>query len=84
MKILMAIVFCLTIYFLPTGIALLLNKRAKLSLFVLNLAIGWTTIGWIFALFMVLRAQRDYEKDRVYVKTGFSTFMASLLLTGSA
>ena len=32
----LGVLFCLTIYFLPFGVGLIRNKRAKLTLFVLN------------------------------------------------
>ena len=44
------LVFILTIYMLPTGIAMLRNKRNKLSIFSLNLLLGWTLVGWVVAL----------------------------------
>ena len=50
MRILLGILFCLTLYFLPFGIALIRNKKAKLAIFALNLLGGWTVILWIIAL----------------------------------
>ena len=49
-RVLLGIVFLMTIYMLPTGIALLRNKRNKASIFVLNLLLGWTFVGWVIAL----------------------------------
>ena len=40
----------LILYFLPTLIALLREKRDKLSIFLLNFFLGWSVIGWIIAL----------------------------------
>ena len=40
-------VFCL-VYFLPTLIGL--RKRNAPAIFMLNLLLGWTGIGWIVAL----------------------------------
>lgn len=37
-------------YFLPSIIALLRSKRDTLSIFLLNLFLGWSVIGWIVAL----------------------------------
>jgi hypothetical protein len=37
-------------YFLPSIIALARSKRNILSIFLLNLFLGWTFIGWVVAL----------------------------------
>jgi hypothetical protein len=37
-------------YFLPTIVALVRSKRDALSIFLLNLFLGWTLLGWIIAL----------------------------------
>lgn len=38
------------IYFLPTILALARGHLSTLAIFVLNLFLGWTMIGWIIAL----------------------------------
>jgi len=47
---LIGIAFVLSVYMLPTGIAMLRNKHNKMSIFALNLFLGWTFIGWVVAL----------------------------------
>ncbi|MGE5083423.1 MAG: superinfection immunity protein [Acidobacteriota bacterium] len=42
--------FGFVMYFLPSIIALARNKRDTLAIFLLNLFLGWSVIGWIFAL----------------------------------
>jgi hypothetical protein len=42
--------FGFVLYFLPTIIALVRSKRDTLSIFLLNLFLGWSIIGWIIAL----------------------------------
>jgi hypothetical protein len=37
-------------YFLPSIIALARSKRDLLAIFLLNLFLGWTVIGWIVSL----------------------------------
>ena len=37
-------------YFLPTIIGVARSKRDLLSIFLLNLFLGWTLIGWVVAL----------------------------------
>jgi len=40
----------LVIYFLPSFIALLRQHKNKLSIFLLNLFLGWTVLGWVSSL----------------------------------
>jgi len=42
--------FGFLVYFAPTIVALARHKRNTLSIFLLNLFLGWTLIGWIVAL----------------------------------
>jgi len=42
--------FGFVMYFLPAILALARNKRDTLSIFLLNLFLGWTLIGWVVAL----------------------------------
>jgi T4 superinfection immunity protein len=42
--------FPLVMYFLPSIIALLRSKRDTLAIFLLNLFLGWSVIGWFVAL----------------------------------
>jgi hypothetical protein len=42
--------FGLVFYFLPTIVALVRERHDKLSIFLLNLFLGWSLIGWIIAL----------------------------------
>ena len=37
-------------YFVPTIIAFARSKRDVMSIFLLNLFLGWTLIGWVVAL----------------------------------
>ena len=38
------------LYFLPSIIALARSKRDLLAIFLLNLFLGWSVIGWVVAL----------------------------------
>ncbi len=46
----MAIVIIIIIYFIPSLIALIGNKRNRCAIFALNFFLGWTFIGWVIAL----------------------------------
>jgi hypothetical protein len=45
----------LVMYFLPSLIALARSKRDLLSIFLLNLFLGWSVIGWVVALVWALK-----------------------------
>ena len=49
----MLIVLILT-YFLPTVIALVRGHLSALAIFLLNLLLGWTIIGWFVAFILSL------------------------------
>lgn len=44
----------LFMYFIPTGVA---KKRDRAMVFVTNLFLGWTIIGWVVALALAVRPQ---------------------------
>ena len=43
-----ALIFAL--YFIPTLIAFLRQHKNKLAIFILNLFLGWTVLGWVVSL----------------------------------
>ena len=52
--------FGFLMYFLPAIIALARNKRDTLSIFLLNMFLGWTGIAWIIALVWALKEDVPY------------------------
>ena len=44
------VVLIFTVYFLPTLIAFLIQHKNKLAIFLLNLLLGWTILGWVGSL----------------------------------
>ncbi len=44
----------IAIYFIPTIIGIVRKKSNLLLIFLLNLLLGWTLIGWIVALILAL------------------------------
>ncbi|MBT6188056.1 MAG: superinfection immunity protein [Candidatus Marinimicrobia bacterium] len=46
----LTIVFILVLYFLPTIKAWDRDNKNRMAIFVLNLLLGWTFIGWVVAL----------------------------------
>lgn len=48
--------FGFVLYFLPTVIALVRDKRDKLSIFLLNIFLGWSVIGWIASLVWAVKS----------------------------
>lgn len=55
------------IHFLPTIIAGLRGARSVVGIFLLNLFLGWTVIGWVVALIWSLRNEPKY----LYVSQGY-------------
>lgn len=47
--------FGFVFYFLPSIVAFARGKRDAASIFVLNLLLGWTAIGWVVALVWALK-----------------------------
>jgi hypothetical protein len=45
-------------YFLPTVVALVRDRHDRLSVFLLNLFLGWSLIGWVIALLWALKSDR--------------------------
>jgi len=48
--------FGFVFYFLPSLVAVARSKRDTLAIFLLNLLLGWTIIGWVFALVWAVKA----------------------------
>jgi len=44
------VVLIFGVYFLPTLIAFLRQHKNKLAIFLLNLLLGWTVLGWVASL----------------------------------
>lgn len=44
------VVLMFVLYFLPTLIAFLRKHKNKLAIFLLNLLLGWTVLGWVASL----------------------------------
>jgi len=47
---LLFLAFLLLIYIVPTIVAFKRDKRNRIAIFVLNILLGWTLIGWVVAL----------------------------------
>jgi hypothetical protein len=45
------------IYFAPTTIAFTSNKQDKVKIVAVNFLLGWTIIGWIYALISSLKKE---------------------------
>ena len=61
----MGFIVCCLLYFLPSIIAH--RKHAFMGVFLLNLFLGWTVIGWFAALIWACTAE---EYPRVYAVAG--------------
>ena len=59
------ILAAVTFYFLPTLIASLRGHSSFSSIFLVNLFLGWTAIGWFLTLVWALVPSRRLETIRV-------------------
>ena len=50
--------FGFVLYFLPALVAVIRERHDKLSIFLLNLFLGWSFIGWIIALVWACKSER--------------------------
>ncbi len=51
----------LIIYFLPTLVALLFGSNRKGAVFVMNLFLGWTLIGWVLAFIWAVSPKQEHK-----------------------
>jgi len=51
----------LVIYFLPTITAMLVGCDRKGSVFIMNLFLGWTFIGWVWAFIWAVSSNREQQ-----------------------
>lgn len=54
------------VHFLPTIIAALRNSRHLVAIFLLNLFLSWTVIGWIVALIWAITSEPRYRYGYAY------------------
>jgi hypothetical protein len=61
MHFLFFIVFPIALYFLPTIVANSRGVRSAAGVFVLNLFLGWTLVGWVVALAWAVSGETRYR-----------------------
>lgn len=49
----------LTVYFVPTIIAIVRHARNVIGIILLNIFAGWTFVGWVIALIWSIRDERQ-------------------------
>lgn len=59
LTILLILAISLLLYFLPSIIAIKVKHPNKLLIFVINLLTGWSVIGWIICLILVMVNGKD-------------------------
>jgi len=65
---LILIIFGQIIYFLPTIVACLRGHKNQLSIFVLNIFLGWTFIGWVIAIVWSVTYVDKHSKMSFFIK----------------
>ena len=63
-RILAGILAGLPFYFLPSIIAFIRKKRQKNAIFLLNIFLGWTCIGWIIAIIWAVMVDAPAVENR--------------------
>lgn len=58
------ILFLFTVYLLPTILSYTNHKKDKITIFLVNLLIGWTGFGWFIALYLSLRRDSFVIENR--------------------
>lgn len=58
----MAIIYLTLIYLLPSLIAMVRRSKYIPEIFAVNLMLGWTGIGWIFALIAAIADKIDLDE----------------------
>jgi uncharacterized iron-regulated membrane protein len=58
------LIFLLCFYFLPSGMAVVREHHNTLAIFLLNLFLGWTLIGWVAALVWAATVVQTQEETR--------------------
>lgn len=53
------VIILITLYFIPIVVATLTQKRNASAIFLLNLFLGWTFVGWVVALVWACAKDRD-------------------------
>ncbi|SHG87904.1 superinfection immunity protein [Bradyrhizobium erythrophlei] len=56
---LIGLLVILSLYFIPTSISLIRRHRQTLAIFMTNLLLGWTILGWIAALIWACTAPKS-------------------------
>lgn len=69
-------VFIFALYFLPSIIGY--NKRNANSIFMLNLFLGWTFIGWVVAMIWAVSHEKPIEKSTLNDKKSVSDQLLQL------
>ena len=57
------IVVALTFYFIPTLIAVFRKHEKAVQIFLLNIFLGWTLVGWVVALIWSVKNEEKEEKE---------------------
>lgn len=75
-----------TLSFIPTIIAVCRKHPNSLAIFVINLLLGWTIIGWFVALFMSLgnATKRQQQPQIVIVNQNGNDSVAPVMLAPPA
>lgn len=63
------LIFLVAIYFLPAIIAYRRNAKAKLGIAILNVALGWSGLGWLGALIWAVVGEKENQVLSIAIQT---------------
>ena len=73
------IVVALTFYFIPTLIAVFRKHEKAVQIFLLNIFLGWTLVGWVVALIWSVKNEEKEEKEEKAPANDSEWFESELL-----
>jgi len=73
------IVVALTFYFIPTLIAVFRKHEKAVQIFLLNIFLGWTLVGWVVALIWSVKKEEKEEKEEKAPANDSEWFESELL-----
>tara|TARA_Y100000817_G_scaffold310296_1_gene300716 strand:- start:287 stop:517 length:231 start_codon:yes stop_codon:yes gene_type:complete len=63
MRVILAIICLISIFFIPVSVGLFRDSSKKWGIFLVNILVGWTGIGWIIALIWAFISESTEEKS---------------------
>lgn len=63
----LVIVLCIAVYFIPTVIAFMKQRTNKVSILLVNIFFGWSFIGWFIALIWAVNTDPSKNSQQIII-----------------